>query len=124
MKVNVVLVGVGGFGMIHLTEALEGKTKETIENLTDEQVITLLKDKWINPLIENLMKLPVNVVTELVAKLNSLAKKYETTFAEVEAEIAETEATLSAMIDDLEGNGFDMLGLAELQKLLGGVQND
>lgn len=106
------------------TGLLEGKTKETIENLTDEQVITLLKDKWINPLIENLMKLPVNVVTELVAKLNSLAKKYETTFAEVEAEIAETEATLSAMIDDLEGNGFDMLGLAELQKLLGGVQND
>ena len=30
MKVNVVLVGIGGFGMIHLTEALEGKTKELI----------------------------------------------------------------------------------------------
>ena len=31
MKVNVVLVGVGGFGMIHLTEALEGRTKELID---------------------------------------------------------------------------------------------
>lgn len=103
---------------------LEGKTKKTIESLTDEQVIILLKEKWINPLIENLMKLPNNVVTELVSKLDNLVKKYETTFAEVEAEIAETESALSAMIDDLEGNEFDMLGLAELQKLLGGVQND
>ena len=31
MKVSVVLVGVGGFGMIHLTEALEGKTKDLID---------------------------------------------------------------------------------------------
>ncbi len=30
MKVNVVLVGIGGFGNVHLTEALEGKTKELI----------------------------------------------------------------------------------------------
>ena len=61
---------------------------------------------------------------ELVAKLEALAKKYETTFAEVEEEIAETEKSLSAMIDDLEGGEFDMLGLGELKKLLGGVQND
>lgn len=103
---------------------LEGKTKETIENLSNEQVIELLKEKWIRPLIENLMKLPENIVNELVSKIENLAKKYETTFAEIETEIAETEATLSAMIDDLDGNEFDMLGLAEFQKLLGGVQND
>ena len=33
MKVNVVLVGIGGFGLIHLKEALEGKTKDLI-NIT------------------------------------------------------------------------------------------
>lgn len=103
---------------------LEGKTKETIENLSDEQVIELLKEKWISPLIDSLMKLPDNIVNELVSKLDALAKKYATTFAEVETQIEETEATLSAMIDDLEGDEFDMLGLAELKKLLGGVQND
>ncbi len=103
---------------------LEIKTKETIENLSDEQVIEFLKDKWISPLVENLMKLPDNVVNELVSKIDTLAKKYETTFAEIETQIAETEATLSAMIDELEGNEFDMLGLAEFKKLLGGVQNE
>ena len=103
---------------------LEGKTKETIESLSDEQVTDLLKDKWITPLIQNLMKLPDSIVNELVSKLEALTKKYETTFAEVEAQISETENTLSAMIDELEGNEFDMLGLSEFKKMLGGVQND
>ena len=99
---------------------LEEKTKETIEGLSDEQVIELLKDKWIKPLIESLMQLPDSIVAELVAKLEALAKKYETTFAEVETQIEETKKSLSAMIDDLDGSEFDMLGLAELKKLLGG----
>ena len=103
---------------------LEGKTKETIESLSDEQVIDLLKNKWITPLIQSLMKLPDSIVNELVSKLEALTKKYETTFAEVETQISETEKTLSAMIDDLEGNEFDMLGLSEFKKMLGGVQND
>ena len=103
---------------------LEEKTKETIEGLSDQQVTELLKDKWIEPLIQSLMQLPDRIVSELVAKLEALAKKYETTFAEVENQIKETEISLSAMIDDLEGSEFDMLGLAEFKKLLGGVQND
>lgn len=103
---------------------LEEKTKDTIENLTDEQVIELLKDKWINPLIQNLVQLPESVIFDLVAEIEVLAKKYETTFADVEAQIEETENSLSAMIDNLEGDEFDMLGLREFKKLLGGVQND
>lgn len=103
---------------------LEGKTKETIEELSDEQVLELLKDKWIRPLIRNLMKLPDSIINNLVSKLDTLVKKYDTTFDEVETQIAETEATLSAMIDELVGNEFDMLGLQEFKKLLGGVQND
>ena len=103
---------------------LEGKTKETIESLSDEQVIDLLKDKWITPLIQSLMKLPDSIVNELVSKLEALTKKYETTFAEVETQISETEKVLSAMIDDLEGSEFDKLGLSEFKKMLGGVQND
>lgn len=103
---------------------LEAKTKETIEGLSDDQAIELLKDKWITPIINNLMKLPDGIVSDLVSKLDSLAKKYETTLNEVESEIDETEKALSSMIDELAGGEFDMLGLKEFQKLLGGVQND
>ncbi len=103
---------------------LEEKAKNTIENLTDEQVIELLKDKWIKPLSENLIKLPESIISNLVTRIEALTKKYETTFAEVEEEIVKTESFLSSMIDDLDAGEFDTLGLKELQKLLGGVQND
>ena len=99
---------------------LEEKTKKTIESLSDEQVRKLLKEKWIHPLIQNLMQLPDRIVSELVDKLKALAKKYETTFAEIESQIKETEKELSLMIDDLEAGEFDMLGLHEFKKLLGG----
>ena len=102
------------------TILLEVKTKDTIEGLSDTQVIELLKAKWIQPLIQSLMKLPDRIVNELVSKIETLAKKYETTFAEVETEIADTQAALSAMIDELEGSDFDMLGLQEFKKMLGG----
>lgn len=99
---------------------LEEKTKKTIESLSDEQVRQLLKEKWIHPLIQNLMQLPDRIVSELVDKLKALAKKYETTFAEIESQIKETEKELSLMIDDLQAGEFDMLGLHEFKKLLGG----
>ena len=102
------------------TRLLEVKTKDTIEGLSDTQVNELLKAKWIQPLIQSLMKLPDRIVNELVSKIETLAKKYETTFAEVETEIADTQAALSAMIDELEGSDFDMLGLQEFKKMLGG----
>lgn len=102
------------------TRLLEVKTKDTIEGLSDTQVIELLKAKWIQPLIQSLMKLPDRIVNELVSKIETLAKKYETTFAEVETEIADTQAALSAMIDELEGSDSDMLGLQEFKKMLGG----
>lgn len=103
-----------------LSAELESKTKETIESLSDEQTFNLLKEKWITPLVESLMKLPDHMINELVSKIDYLAKKYETTFEQVEKEIAETEQSLCSMIDDLCGNEFDMAGLNELKKLLGG----
>lgn len=99
---------------------LEAKTKETIEHLSDEQVKELLKRKWIHPLLARFMELPESAVSALIAKLETLAKKYETTFAEMESQIEETQRALSAMMDDMEGNEFDMRGLREFKKLLGG----
>ena len=103
---------------------LEENTKSIIENLSDDQVVILLKEKWINQLIKCLMRLPENVVAELVAKLEALAKKYEITFEDVESQIEEAEKSLSAMLDELEGGEYDMLGLAEFKKILGGTTND
>ena len=101
-------------------EALEKKTKKTIEGLSKEQVDYLLTKKWIDSLIDNLFKLPVEVVDELIKSVEALQKKYETTYFDIEKEIKETEASLCSMIDDLVGDEYDMKGLSELKSLLSG----
>jgi type I restriction-modification system, M subunit len=101
-------------------EQLHLKTKSTIEGLSDEQVRQLLKEKWITPLINKIKGIPDKVISVLVSQIDALLKKYETNLIEIDDELNKTEAKLSSMVDELEGNEFDMLGLAELKKLLGG----
>ncbi len=102
------------------TTELHMLTKETIETLSDEMVYELLDKKWIGNLIESINKLPDTIVNNLVSKIQALQSKYDTTYFEVEAEIKETERKLSSMIDELEGNEFDMKGLSEFRALLMG----
>lgn len=97
---------------------LIAKTKETIENLTDEQVFELLELKWIFPVVSSLNNLPETIITQLSNKVRALAEKYAVTYSDVAKEIKATESTLSSFIDDLEGNEFDMKGLNELKSLL------
>lgn len=100
--------------------ALHQRTKGVIECLTDEEVRDLLHRKWILPLMENLNSLPDAVLDDFVKQLDAVCKKYETTFEDVESQIASTEHELLGLLDDLQGNEFDMKGIAELKKLLGG----
>lgn len=105
-------------------EALEMKTKTTIENLTDEQAKEMLYLKWIKPLSDSIIVLPESIVSALTSKINTLTKKYSVTLLDVETEIEQTEKAFADMIDDLDGSEFDMKGLKELQKMLRGNKND
>lgn len=106
------------------SEFLETNSKETIENLSDDEVNRMLIKKWIDPLMDLLQKIPMNIINELIKTLESLSKKYEVTFEDIENEINQTEKELISMIDDLVGNEFDMLGLQELKSLLGGSTHE
>ena len=101
--------------------ALHMETKETIESLTDKQVNELLEKKWLEPLVDGLLGLPERIVGVFVSKLEKMTNKYETTFENVEREIRDTEKQLSEMIDQLTGNEYEMEGLAEFRKMLGGL---
>lgn len=103
-----------------LNVELENETKKRIEELTDTEVIELLKDKWITPIVKGLDVIPNRIIESLSSKMESLVKKYELTFSDVEKEIAETEKALRDMLDDIEGSEEDLLGLKELKRLLGG----
>ena len=102
------------------TEELEIKTKETIETLSDAQANMLLEKKWIEPIYLAIMSMPETVVDNLVAEVTKLSKKYETTLTSIENEITNAEQELSAMLDMLVGNEFDMKGLSEFKALLMG----
>lgn len=101
-------------------EALHLLTKKTIESLDDEQAQKLLRIKWIDQLVVSIHGLPDTVIKNFVAKLEALCSKYAVTFADIEKEIADTEDSLSTMLDELEGSEFDMKAIAELKALLGG----
>lgn len=103
------------------SEKLHLETKELIENLEDSQVMELLHDKWIVPLVESLQQLPDSFISELITELVKLSSKYEDTLEQVEEQISNTENELSGMLSMLSGNDFDMQGIAELKKMLGGV---
>lgn len=103
------------------SEALHMNTKKTIERLSDEQVMELLDEKWIRPLIKGLSGIPESIIGDLITKLDKLADKYSTTLSEVEDQIESTEKELSGMIEMLTGNEFDLQGLTELKKILGGI---
>lgn len=96
------------------------KTKEAIENLSEDQVTTLLELKWITPLTDKLSKLPDAIINNLISLLKAKMNKYSVTFSQLDQEIKEAEKVLSSMINDLTGNDYDMQGLRAFQALLGG----
>ena len=101
-------------------EALHLKTKETIEGLSDEQVLDLLRLKWIAPLCASLRAMPEAIIAGLEKAVQALADKYAVTYVELNGQIRASETALADMIADLTGSEFDMKGLSEFQSLLKG----
>ena len=103
-----------------LSARLHAQTKDAIEQLTDDQATDLLKNKWIDPLIANLLAMPGAIVDSLAASISALQDKYATTLVDVEQQIAQAESDLAAMIDQLTGSEFDQKGLSQFKALLTG----
>ena len=104
--------------------ALHMKTKETIEGLSDEQVLDLLRLKWIVPLCASLRAMPDAIIDTLEKTAQALADKYAVTYLELDEQIQKSEEALSSMINELTGNEYDMKGLAEFKALLQGDANE
>ncbi len=107
-----------------LNADLHDKTKAFIENMNESEAIKVLKSKWVEPIVSEITQLPVSIVSALEKRVTTLTKKYSVTMLDIEQDLAKTESEFCAMIDDLEGSEYDLLGLKELQKLLKGGKND
>ena len=52
--------------------------------------------------------------------IENISNKYSQTLNDIDSEINKVEKDLSSMIDELTGSEYDMKGLEELKKLIGG----
>ncbi len=107
-----------------MEEELHIATKEALENLTDEQVQSLLHEKWAKPIHTDIMELADAMIASFTKSIEALAKKYAVTMSDLEEEIRDTEKSLSDMLCDLTGSQADMDGIRELRLLLGGMEHE
>lgn len=97
---------------------LISKAIETIENLTPDDIITLLKAKWSAPLNDALIDVDRQLINDFTSQLTSLSEKYSETLVHIDNNITSAEKSLASLIDNLTGSDNDMAGLREFQKLL------
>lgn len=97
---------------------LHHHTKETIETLTDEQVIELLRLKWISPMCISLRAIPETTIGMMQREIQQLTNKYAVTYLELGEQIHKSGEALSTMIDELIGNEYDTKGLSQFKTLL------
>lgn len=97
---------------------LISKAIETIENLTPDDIITLLKAKWSVPLNDALIDVDRQLINDFTSQLTSLSEKYSETLVDIDNNITSAEKSLASLIDNLTGSDNDMAGLREFQKLL------
>ncbi len=101
-------------------EDILNSSKKAIEELSDIEIIEVLKIKWVEKLVSNLNELPKEILNNFIKNIEKISNKYETTLVNLEDEIKDVEKELSGMIDELTGDEFDMKGLSELKSLLCG----
>lgn len=96
--------------------ALIDKTKEAIENLTDEEVERFLHKKWIDPVMEGINGTLTSVLGEMEKRIASLARKYAISYNELGQQLAVAQKELSDLLADLTGDELSLEGLQQLNK--------
>lgn len=103
---------------------LHNDTKSCIESLSTEQAKDLLRYKWINPIIDDITRLPDTIVSALSNRISALTKKYSVSLVDLDDEISKSSSDLVTLLDELEGDEFDMKGIKQLRKMLEGAENE
>ena len=80
---------------------LHEKTKVTIEQMSLQQALALLEEKWITPIVTDISNLPNDMLDKLMEKIFHLYNKYMHTFSDVGKKIYVKEKALSVFLKDL-----------------------
>lgn len=107
-----------------LKTALDNKAREAIVSLSESEIKTLLKEKWLTPAMQSINGIPASIKADLNRSVQDIIAKYQNPIAVLDTEIFKTEKSLSAMLNDLTGNAFDMAAIQQFKKLLGGEEHE
>lgn len=97
-------------------QALVDKTKEAIENLTDEEVELFLHMKWIDPVLAGINGTLTAVLSEMEKSITALSRKYAVSYSDLGQQLAEAQGELAELVADLTGDEFALEGLKQLNK--------
>ena len=97
-------------------QALEEKTIQAIEHLTDEEIADFLHRKWIVPVCQGINGSLAAVLSALEAVALALSRKYAVSYQQIDDEITQANEELSQLVSQLTGDEFAIKGLEALIK--------
>lgn len=97
---------------------LHSDTKTAIENLSDDEAVDLLRQKWIEPLNQAMHRLPEALLADFSQKLTALCSKYADTYQDINTRKQHSAEQLSQMMNELTGDDFDLQGIKAWQAVL------
>ena len=103
---------------------MDNQARTAITSLSDDQVKSLLREKWLAPAMQSIYGIPASIENELRRKIQEIIKKYQNPISELNSEIEKGERQLESLMKQLVGNSFDMAAIAEMRKVLGGDKDE
>lgn len=97
-------------------QALVDKTKEAIENLTEEEIELFLHMKWIDPVLAGINGTLTYVLSEMEKSIKALSRKYAVSYRVLGEQLEEAQSELADLVADLTGDEFALQGLQQLNK--------
>ncbi len=105
-------------------EELHLQTKDVIENLSEEEALRVLENKWVAPLVVDLKAISTDIILSAIDKMEYIAQKYSITMHDIQSEKIAIRSSLSDMVGMLQAQGADQEGIQEFGLILGGHFNE
>ena len=87
-----------------LKKELKEATEERILTLTDEEIDTLMYEKWFGNVVEKMIRLIENPLKEELQTLEMLQERYADTLSTIDEESEQLEKEVEAMMQELVVN--------------------
>lgn len=105
-------------------KVIEIEVQKEIENLSLDDIKYLLNKKWIEPIMNGIDNSVDNIIKTFSDCIYLLSNKYAKTLVDIDKEIEETEKKIYETLKELCGSDYDMKGIFDFMKLIGGDKNE